>query len=255
MLSGRRFRLSALALVTLLVSACGGAAPGPGLSGKIVILAAASLTDAFNTLGTEFTRVNPQVIVSPSYAGSSTLAAQIMQGAEADVFASADEANMTKLMDAKLNEGASRIFAHNRLQIVVQAGNPRRIAQLSDLARPDLIVVIGAPAVPVGTYAVQAFDKAGIKVTPKSLEADVKAVVTKVSFGEADAGIVYSSDVKAGGPKVQGVEIPDQLNVVARYPISLVKGGKNVRAASAFLDFVATAKGREVLAGVGFILP
>ena len=264
-----------VALLALVVSACGGAAapvvvatasatpastvvatatPRP-LSGKITIFAAASLTDSFNAVAAEFQKQNPGVTIAPNYAGSAALVAQIIQGAEADVFASADEPNMQKLVDAKLNRGDAKIFANNRLQIVVQAGNPKRIAQLADLARPDVIVVLAAPSVPVGTYGQQALDKAGVKVTPKSLETDVKFVVSKVSLGEADAGIVYSTDVKAGGAKIQGVSIPDQFNVTAKYPISVVKGAKNETAAAAFIDFVLSAGGREVLARFGFLLP
>lgn len=254
-------------LTAVLAAACGGASPvfasptamapttPAPFSGKLTIFAAASLTDSFNALATEFTKQNPGVTIASNYAGSSALVAQIIQGAETDIFASADEPNMQKLADAKLNLGEARIFANNRLQIVVQAGNPKKIAQLSDLAKPDVIVVLAAPAVPVGAYGNQAFDRAGVKVTPKSLETDVKQVVAKVSLGEADAGIVYTTDVKAGGAKIQGVDIPDQFNVTAKYPISLVKGAKNETAATAFIDFVRSAKGREVLSSFGFLLP
>ncbi|MBM4421104.1 MAG: molybdate ABC transporter substrate-binding protein [Chloroflexi bacterium] len=251
-------------LLAVQVAACGGAAPlGPAapaaagrpLSGTVTVLAAASLTDAFNVLGTEFTRVNPQVTVKASYAASSALVAQIVQGAEADVFASADEPSMRRLVDARLSESSPRIIASNKLQIAVGAGNPKKISALADLARPDVVVVLGAPTVPVGAYATQVFDKAGVRVAPKSHEADVKAVVSKVSLGEADAGIVYGTDVRAGGAKVQGVDIPDQHNVIARYPIAAVKGSKNAKAAAAFIDFVASPRGLDVIAGFGFLRP
>ena len=258
-----------LVCLCLITSACRGASPpaaSPSLTatasataaplvGKVTIFAAASLTDSFNALAIEFAKQNPGVTIAPNYAGSSALVAQIIQGAEADIFASADEPNMQKLVDAKLNLGEAKIFANNRLQIAVQAGNPKRIAQLSDLAKPDVIVVLAAPSVPVGAYGQQASDKAGVKVTPKSLETDVKQVIAKVSLGEADAGLVYTTDVKAGGVKIQGVDIPDQFNVTAKYPISLVKGTKNEALATAFVDFVRSAKGREVLASFGFLLP
>ena len=193
--------------------------------------------------------------IAANYAGSAALVGQLVQGAEADVFASADEPNMQKLVDAKLSGSEPKIFANNRLQIVVQAGNPKHIAQLADLARPDVIVVLGGPSVPVGAYAQQAFDKAGVKVAAKSLETDVKLVVAKVALGEADAGVVYSTDVKTGGAKLQGVDIPDQYNVVARYPVAVVKGTKNGAAARAFIDFVLSTRGRELLASFGFIFP
>ncbi|HYK97150.1 MAG TPA: molybdate ABC transporter substrate-binding protein [Candidatus Acidoferrales bacterium] len=245
-------RISAVVLIASLVAAaCGGTT----VSGKLTLFLAASLTDSFNALSAEFTKQNPGLTVTPNYAGSGALVTQIVSGADADIFASADEANMQKLVDAKLNGSDPKVFANNRLQIAVQAGNPKKITQLADLARSDVIVVIGAPSVPIGTYAQQAFDKAGIKVTPKSLETDVKQVVAKVALGEADAGIVYSTDVKAGGAKIQGVDIPDPLNVIAKYPIALVKGTKNEMAAKAFIDFVVSARGREILSSFGFILP
>jgi molybdate transport system substrate-binding protein len=259
-----------LAALAVVLSACGGVAapvatsiattPAAGatampLAGTLSIFAAASLTESFNALAAEFTTDNPALRITPNYAGSSGLVAQIIQGADADIFASADQANMQKLIDAKLSAGDPRIFASNRLQIVVQAGNPKRIAQLADLARPDVIVVLGASSVPVGAYAQQAFDKAGVKVTPRSLETDVKLVVTKVALGEADAGIVYATDVKAGGAKIQGVEVPPQFNVTATYPLAIVKGAKNESAARAFIDFVLSSRGREVLASFGFLLP
>jgi molybdate transport system substrate-binding protein len=256
-----------LGLLVVIASACGGAtvpaaasavAVSPTttpLTGKLTIFAAASLTESFNALAMEFTARNAGLQITPNYAGSSGLVAQIIQGADADVFASADETNMQKLLDAKLNNGDPRTFATNRLQIVVQAGNPKRIAQLADLARPDVIVVLGASSVPVGAYALQAFSRAGVSVTPKSLETDVKLVVTKVALGEADAGIVYVTDVKAGGAKIQGIDIPQQFNVTATYPIAIVRGAKNEVAARAFVEFVLSSRGRDVLASFGFLLP
>jgi len=259
------------ALIGVLVVGCGGAVapvatatPSPtlaatatptALSGRLTIFAAASLTESFNALAKDFTTRNPGVTITASYGSSSTLVTQIVNGAAADIFASADEATMQKLVDAKLNNGDAKIFASNKLQIAVQAGNPKKITQLSDLTRSDVIVVLAAPSVPVGTYGQQAFDKAGVKVTPKSLETDVKQVVAKVSLGEADAGIVYSTDVKAGGAKVEGVTIPDQYNVIAKYPIALVKGTTNETAGKAFVDFVNSARGREILASFGFMTP
>lgn len=255
-----------LASLAVVICACGGAAapritsPAASasttpLSGTLSIFAAASLTGSFNALAAEFTKQHPALRITPNYAGSSGLVAQIIQGADADIFASADQANMRKLIDAKLNTGDPRIFATNRLQIVVQAGNPKGIAQLADLARPDLILVLGASSVPVGAYAQQAFDNAGVKVTPKSLETDVKLVVTKVALGEADAGIVYATDVRAGGARIQGVDVSAQFNVTAAYPVAIVKGAKNESAARAFIEFVLSSRGREVLASFGFLLP
>ncbi len=246
-------------LGALVLSACGGAGAGPATSGPLpstlAVFAAASLTESFNALAAEFHRENPGVTIVPNYGGSPALVAQIANGADADIFASADAANMRKLVDAKLNDGEAVVFAHNRLQIVVQAGNPKRITRLADLARPDVVVVVGAESVPVGTYARQAFAKAGVRVIPKSLETDVKLVVAKVALGEADAGIVYRTDVKAGGAKIEGVDIPDADNVTSEYPICVVKGSRNAAAARSFIDFVRSTKGRDILTSYGFIAP
>jgi len=159
---------------------------------------------------------------------------------------------MQKLVDTGLVMGSPRVFATNRLQIVVPAGNPKGITGLADLRRPGLVVVLCAPAVPCGRYADQALQRAGVGLVPASQEADVKAVVSKVALGEADAGIVYVTEVKAGGVKVQGIVIPDNENVVAGYPIAVLKAAHDGRAAQAFVDFVLSPAGPRVLAGFGF---
>ena len=251
-----------LASVGLVAVACGGvgsrpaASPSvPQVSGSLTVLAAASLTDAFTTIGDQLHRKYPGIATTFSFAGSATLVAQIQQGAPADVFASADQPNMQKLVDGGLADGQPAVFTQNRLQIVVQAGNPKKIAGLADLANPNLVVDLCAPAVPCGSYATQAFARAGVKVTPKSQEQDVKSVVTRVSLGEADAGIVYTTDVKAGGTTVQGVDIPADQNVIATYPIVRVKGTRNPVTASAFIDWVVGATGQKILAQYGFTRP
>jgi molybdate transport system substrate-binding protein len=227
------------------------------LSGDITVFAAASLTEAFEEIGASFESTNPGVKVTFSFAASSALATQIGQGAPADVFASADVANMNKLTAAGGAGTASPpvTFAVNKLQIIVGKGNPKQVAGLADLAKPGLVYVTAAPDVPIGGYAKQVLDKAKVTVTPKSLEADVKAVVNKITLGEADAGIVYATDVKAAGDKAQGVAIPDDLNVIAAYPIAVTKASRNMRAASAFVDFVAGPAGQTVLAKYGFCEP
>jgi len=215
-----------LVAVALTATACGGTTqPAGAVSGSVTVLAAASLSSAFKDLGGQFEMDHSSVKVDLSFAGSPTLVAQVKQGAPGDVFASADQPNMQALQDASL-VGTAQVFARNRLEIVVGAGNPKGIASLGDLARPGLIVVLCAPSVPCGRYTLQAFTKAGLTVKPASQETDVKAVVSKVSLGEADAGVVYVTDVKAGGSKVQGVDIPDAQNVVARYPIALLTESK-----------------------------
>jgi molybdate transport system substrate-binding protein len=239
----------------LLVAGCGGgddapeAAVGPG---GIKVFAAASLTAAFTELGGRFTAANGGTRVTFNFAGSQALATQLQQGAPADVFASADTTNMDKVRDLV---GPPQGFAGNLLQIVVERGNPKGIQGLEDLAGSGLKVVLAAPEVPAGRYAEQALDKSGVKVRPASLEDNVKAVVSKVSLGEADAGIVYLTDVGAGGDKVEGVDIPREQNVPAAYPIATVKASGSQQRAQAFVDLVRSADGQRVLARFGFLPP
>jgi len=188
-----------------------------------------------------------------NFAGSSTLVTQIEQGAAADVFASADTTNMDKLKADLFTTSKPQVFAHNKLAIVVAVGNPKGITGLADLAKPGVIYITAAPTVPAGKYALQILANAGVKVTPKSLETDVKSVVSKVELGEADAGIVYTTDVTAAGNKVQGVSIPDAVNVVATYPIAQVKGTKNSNLGNAFISYVLSAEGQAKLQSFGFL--
>ena len=253
--------LAFAAVMALGLAGCGGVAATPSsptsdtVSGDLTVLAAASLTAAYNEIGQDFTKAHPNAKVTFSFGGSAILVTQILQGAPADVFASADQPNMQKLVDGSLADGKPAVFTQNKLQIVVQAGNPKKIAGLADLANPNLVVDLCAPAVPCGSYAAQAFARANVRVTPKSQEQDVKSVVTRVSLGEADAGIVYTTDVKAGGPSVAGVDIPADQNVIASYPIVRVKGTRNPTTANAFIDWVVGAMGQKVLAQYGFTRP
>lgn len=246
-----------LVLASLLLAACGGSpasAPTAGpVSGQLTVLAAASLTDAFKDAGHTFEKAHPGANVQFSFGGSSALATQIQQGAPADVFASADQANLDKVSGQVA--GAQKVFAANRLQIAVAPGNPKHIGSLADLARPGLVLVLCAPQVPCGTYAMQAFKKAGVTAAPRSQETDVRAVLTKIATGEADAGIVYATDVKSGGGSVQGVDIPDAQNVVASYPVAVLKGAPNPRAAEAFTDFLVSPGGQAILTRYGFQKP
>lgn len=194
-------------------------------------------------------QVRPDAEVTFSFASSSDLARQVIEGAPGDVFASADLANMTKVTDAEAVSGAPMVFATNRAEIVVAPGNPLGITGVADLATRDLVVVVCAPEVPCGTYAAEIFDRAGVAVTPDSLENNVKAVLTKVTLGEADAGVVYVTDVQAAGDAVSGVEIPTDGNVVADYPIVAVSDDPLART---FIDFVTSAAGQDILASSGF---
>ena len=223
--------------------------------GTLNVFAAASLTDAFKATGAAFTRNHPDAKVTFNFAGTPTLLTQIQQGASADVFASADQANMQKAVDAGVTTGNPTAFAHNRLEIVVAAHNPKRIAGLPDLARSDVLYITEAATVPAGKYAAQALATAGVKANPRSFETDVKSVVTKVQLGEADAGIVYVTDVKSAGPRVAGVEIPEALNVVATYPVAVVRGAQNGNGADAFITFLLSREGQALLQGFGFTAP
>lgn len=225
------------------------------MSGDVTVFAAASLTDAFTDIGDAFAAANPRATVTFNFAGSSALATQINEGAPADVFASADADNMAKVTDGSDDAPESVVFTTNAAEIVVEAGNPEGITGVADLQNDDLIVVQCAPEVPCGRYATQIFARAGVTVTPRSFEENVKGVVTKVSLGEADAGIVYRTDVAAAGSDTEGVEIPAEINVVAGYPIALVEGASNVGGAMAFIEFVNGEQGQEILASYGFVAP
>ena len=227
----------------------------PTASGNITVFAAASLTAGFTKVGEAFMIKNPDAKVTFNFAASSDLVTQIANGAPADIFASADVSNMTKLTDAGNNGSTPIVFATNLAEIIVGPGNPKGITGVADLAKPDLTVVLCAPAVPCGKYAAKIFENAGVSITPKSLEQNVKAVVTKVTLGEADAGIVYVTDVTAAGAKAQGIEIPANVNVIAKYPIAVTKGTKNSAGAQAFIDFVTSDAGQKILASFGFRAP
>jgi len=253
-----QIRLAAvLAAAALVLAACGGDDNSGGSSGaaspaEIKVFAAASLTAAFTELGQQYTSANGGTKVTFNFAGSQALATQIQQAAPADVFASADLTNMDKVKDLV---GTPKSFASNLLQIVVEKGNPKGIKKLDDLASKDVKVVLAAEEVPAGKYAKQVLDQAGVSVQPVSQEDNVKAVVTKVSLGEADAGIVYVTDVTAGGDKVEGVEIPKDQNVTATYPIATVKASKAPDKAQAFMDLVLSDQGQQVLKSYGFLPP
>ncbi len=241
---------------TTAASSSGSAATtSPGVEGDITVFAAASLTGAFNEIGDAFTTANPDAKVTFSFDASSALVQQISQGAPADVFASADTANMDKLTNAQLNGTAPVVFATNLLGIIVPKGNPAGITSVADLANPDVKVVVCAPEVPCGKYAAQIFESAGITVTPVSQEQNVKGVVTKVTAGEADAGIVYVTDVTAAGDGAELVAIPSDINVVAKYPIATVKTSTNTEVDQAFIDFVLGPDGQKMLADYGFTAP
>ncbi|MGH9023115.1 MAG: molybdate ABC transporter substrate-binding protein, partial [Acidimicrobiia bacterium] len=226
----------------------------PKLEGPVTVLAAASLTEAFTELGTTFETDHPGTKLSFSFGASSTLAQQAIEGAPGDLLFTADEANMKKAIDAGVASDP-KVFARNRLALLVAKGNPGKVETVADLAEPGVVFVLCAATVPCGKYGAEALAKAGVSAKPKSLEENVKGVVSKVSLGEADAGIVYVTDAKAAGDKAIGVEIADEHNVVAIYPLAALKDSANVATAKAFADFVLSSAGQAILAKYGFLAP
>jgi molybdate transport system substrate-binding protein len=237
-----------LALVALLASsACGSDHKAASARASVTVFAAASLTESFGDLQVALDASDPGLSITYSFGGSGSLVTQVQQGAPADVVATADPASMTKLVDAPTT------FARNKLEILVAPGNPMHINTLADLARIDVLVVLGEDTVPAGKYAAQVLSSAGVEVDPVSKEPDVKSAVSKVTSGEADATVVYVTDVRAAGSKAEGVEIPDAQNVVAEYPIAIVKGSPHRDAAAAFVDAVVKGRGQAVLHEHGFL--
>ena len=256
----RQFRSLYVAAVTatLVLAACGSSSkgttatsPSANLTRSITVLAGSSLTKGFTGLGKEFETAHPGTKIEFSFGSSSDLEGSIEEGAPADVFASADQKNMKKLVAAHANSSSPVDFAKNRLEIAVEKGNPKHIATLSDLAKPGVVVVLCDPAAPCGKYAAQVLDNANVTLTPKSLEANVKATLSKVEIGEADAAIVYISDVTSSG-KVDGVQIPDNVNVLTTLPIVALKDSKNAALAHAWVDFVV-AHQSELVSKYGFL--
>jgi molybdate transport system substrate-binding protein len=221
----------------------------PAETGNLTVLAAASLSESFKELGTAFEAKHPGSKVTFSFDASSALATQANNGAPADVFASADQANMKKVTDAG-NATGPKVFAHNKLAIIVAKGNPKKVKGLADFSK--LTFVLCAPEVPCGKYGAEALSKAGVKAQPKSLETNVKAVVTKVTSGAADAGIGYVTDAKAAAASAEGVEIPDAQNVIAEYPMAVLKQSTNANLAFAFVDYILGPEAQAVLSKYGF---
>ncbi|BDZ37453.1 molybdate ABC transporter substrate-binding protein [Microbacterium suwonense] len=246
------------AALALLLSGCSGApqdaAPSPAhtdtLSGDLAISAAASLKGAFDEAIEQFSSQHPAVTVTATYDGSSTLATQINGGARVDVFASADEANMTKVTSPGLAVDPV-LFAHNTLVVVVPKGNPAGIETLADLADPDAKVVLCAPEVPCGGASQRLLDGQGVKLTPVSQEQNVTAVLTKVRSDEADAGLVYKTDA-ATTDEVESFTPDGADQVVNSYPIVVLEDAPNPDAAQAFVDFITGTAGQQILAMFGF---
>ena len=246
-------RLAFAAMLALaLVSGC---SSSPSAPANLVVFAAASLKQSFTQLGEQFETDNPGTSVELSFAGSSDLVTQLTQGATADVFASADTKNMDKAKDAGLLAGDPVNFATNTLTIAIAPGNPKGIKSFQDLTKDALSVVACAPQVPCGAATEQIEQATGVELKPVSEESSVTDVLNKVSTGEADAGVVYLTDVAGSGGKVAGVEFPESKDVVNTYPIASLKDSANADAAGKFIEYVTGEAGQRVLEAAGFGKP
>ncbi|MCU1403758.1 MAG: Molybdate transporter [Glaciihabitans sp.] len=225
------------------------------LSGDVTVFAAASLKATFTELAADFKADNPGTTVALNFAGSSDLVTQITEGAPADVFASADTKNMTKVTAASLNEGEPVDFATNVLEIAVPRGNPAGITDLASLAETDVKLVVCAPAVPCGAATVAVETASGVALTPVSEESSVTDVLGKVTSGEADAGLVYVTDVSTAGDAVEGIPFDESSEAVNTYPIVALKDSDSVDVAQAFVDYIASDAGQDVLQAAGFGAP
>jgi molybdate transport system substrate-binding protein len=269
----RRSRTAVAAFVVFalaITSACarpGAGRSGSGSSGELVVFAAASLTEAFNEIATGFAAANPGAKVTFNFAGSQQLLQQIAQGAPCDVFASANKTLMdAAVLGGRIELDSARTFVRNRLVVITPKDNPAKIASLADLAKHGLKLVLAAKGVPVGQYSLDMFDnveKSGsggdhftdaVLANVVSYEQDVKAVLAKVTLGEADAGVVYASDISAAATdKVTKIEVPDAVNVIADYPIAALKDSPRLELAKKFVDYVRSPAGQTVLVKYGFI--
>ncbi|MEU5892684.1 molybdate ABC transporter substrate-binding protein [Streptomyces sp. NPDC047461] len=225
------------------------------LSGTVNVFAAASLKESFTTLGKEFEKAHPDTEVTFNFGGSDTLAASITNGAGADVLAAASPKTMKIVTTAGDATGTPATFVRNQLEIATLPGNPDGITSLKDLTESGLKVVLCDAEVPCGAAAQKALDAAGLKLTPVSYEQDVKSALTKVELKEADAAVVYKTDVRAAGDKVEGVDFPESADAINDYPIALLKDAPNAAAAKAFIELVQSAEGQKVLTAAGFLKP
>ena len=246
----------------VLLAGCGVKTPvatpdsaGGAVTGNVTVLAAASLKEAFQTIGKDFEATHAGTKVTFSFAGSSALATQINQGAPADLFASAAPANMKTVTDAGNADGTPSVFARNQLVIVVPRGNPEAITGLADLTRPGLKVALCAEQVPCGAAAKKALAAATVVLTPVTLEQDVKQALSKVKLGEVDAALVYRTDARSAAAEVTGIEFAESAQAVNDYSIVLVKNAPNRAAGQAFLAHVQSDKAIAVLVAAGFQKP
>lgn len=233
-------------------SGSGSGSDGGAPKADLTVLAAASLTDVFKTAGAAYEKSHPGTKLTFSFAGSQELVAQVGQGAPADVLVTADTKSMEKV---KADTGKPTVIARNRLVIATGEGNPHKIAALKDLADPKLKVVLAAPEVPAGKYSKKILDAQKLTVKPVSQEPNVRAVLSKVEMGEADAGLVYRTDAASAAGKVDAVEIPDAQNAVAAYPAATLTSSRHSEAAAAFVAWLSTPEAQKILQDAGFQKP
>lgn len=252
-------RLTAILIAAVLLTSLAACSDDKGSTKAeprtLTVYAAASLKGSFTKIGKQFEDEHEGVTVEFSFAGSSDLAAQILQGAPADVFAPADTENMDKVAVDQLLAAAPVYFASNTLEIATPPDNPAGIKTLADLAKTGTKVVLCAPEVPCGSAAQTIENASGVDIKPVSEEASVTDVLNKVVTGEADAGLVYVTDVLGAGDKVKGIKFPESSEAVNTYPIASLKRSKNAKLATQFVDLVTSDKGQGILADAGFAKP
>jgi molybdate transport system substrate-binding protein len=236
-------------------SSTSAAAKSPKMSGTVTVFAAASLKESFTKLGQEFEQQHPGTKVVFNFGGSDILAASITGGAPADVFAAASPKTMGIVTGKQDAVGTPATFVRNQLEIATLPGNPGKVSSLKDLTKSGLKVVLCDKTVPCGAAAQKALAASHLKLTPVSYEQDVKSALTKVELKEADAAVVYKTDVKAAGGKVDGVEFPESAKAINAYPITLLKNAPNPAASKAFIALVQSAEGQQVLSQAGFLKP
>src|SRR5262245_61999054 len=254
-----------LGALLVLAAACGGgdddddsaattaSTEAEGPTGTITVFAAASLTDAFGEMASTFEDANPGTTVELNFGASSALREQILAGAPADVFASANTSNMDQLVSADAVEGEPELFAQNQLEIAVPAGNPGDVEGLDAFGNADLNIGLCAEEVPCGQFGREALANAGVTPAQDTDEPDVRSLLTKVEAGDLDAGLVYHTDVLSAGDEVEGVEVPDEFNVIAEYPLAALSASGNAELASAFVEFVLSDEGQSILESYGFM--
>jgi molybdate transport system substrate-binding protein len=259
--------VAAAACLVVMAAACGGddddsaatettaTTEADAPTGSITVFAASSLTDAFGELADTFEQENPGTTVEMNFGASSALREQIVAGAPADVFASANTSNMDQLVDADAVEGDPQVFVTNVLEIAVPAGNPGNVDGLDAFGNADLNIGLCAEEVPCGQFGRQVLANAGVTPAQDTDEPDARSLLTKVEAGDLDAGLVYHTDVLSAGDEVEGIEVPDEDNVIAEYPLAALSASGNGDLAAAFVDFVLSSKGQDILESYGFAAP